>query len=122
MDSLVELLADSVRRQREEQRRHYRREPKSARQVISRVMQQKAYAELQVSSELQTAWRNAVGEQLVQQTRIGRIRRGVLDVFVGNSVVLQELSFQKQQILSELQQNSVGEAVRDIRFHSGSMT
>ena len=122
MNETVDLLVDSVRRQREEQRRYYGREPKSAKQVVARVMQQKAYAELEVRDELENAWRAVVGQDLFQQTRLGRIRRGVLDVVVGNSVVLQELTFRKHLIVDQLRKSFGGKAIRDIRFSSGSTT
>ena len=128
MEEIQQILQDSLQRQDEEQRRYFGRAPKAARQVIARVMQQKGYAQLQVQSELQSAWRTVVGEQLSQQTRVGRIRKGVLDVFVGNSVVLQELTFQKHQLLSQLRSSDAlqvkgkNNAIHDIRFHSGPMT
>ena len=37
-------------------------------------------------------------------TRPGNIRRGVLEVFVANSTLLQELAFQKTQLLERLRQ------------------
>ncbi|MEM9828103.1 MAG: DUF721 domain-containing protein [Planctomycetota bacterium] len=47
--------------------------------------------------------------------RVGRLRAGVLQIHVGDSVMLQELNFQKRSILRRLQKD-FPDQVHDLRF------
>ena len=51
----------------------------------------------------------------------GRLRRGTLEVTASNSTIIQELTFQKQQILTQLQAALPDARIRDIRFRVGSI-
>jgi hypothetical protein len=72
--------------------------------LLNRVIQQKGYAAVQSTELLQEAWSEAVGPDLRGQTRIGKVARGSLLVFVPNKVVQMELEFAKPKILKVLQQ------------------
>jgi hypothetical protein len=65
------------------------------------------------------AWRSAVGPQIAARTSPGKIRHSVLSVTVSSSVWLQELQFMKQDILEQLNQQTLKEPVTDIRFSVG---
>ena len=52
----------------------------------------------------------------VIQVATGKLSRGLLEVAVENSAVLQELAFSKQQIIAELNGLLDGQRIRDIRF------
>jgi predicted nucleic acid-binding Zn ribbon protein len=54
-------------------------------------------------------------------TRPDRLRRGTLEVTATNSAIVQELTFQKQQILTQLNTELPDARVRDIRFRIGSI-
>ncbi len=55
-------------------------------------------------------------------TRPGRIRRGILEVTAANSMIIQELTYQKQQILTQLQTALPDAKIRDIRFRVGNIS
>jgi hypothetical protein len=71
--------------------------------LIQKVIQQRGYAAVQAADALRDAWRDAVGEVLANQTRVGNVSRGALLVFVPNHVVRTELEFRKTDILRALQ-------------------
>ena len=49
-------------------------------------MSQRGYGQIMVNDEIQNVWSELVGKQLANMSRVGRIRQGVLDVFVANSM------------------------------------
>jgi predicted nucleic acid-binding Zn ribbon protein len=97
----------------------YRPGAKPISSVINRLMTRRGYARIQASNDWDMAWREAVGQELAQHSRTGNIRRGVLDVFVRNSAVVQELTFCKQRLIKQLARLSPDQKVRDLRFRVG---
>jgi hypothetical protein len=63
----------------------------------------------------------AVGPQLAPFTRVGKLQRGVLEVVVANSTVLQELTFAQADILAQLALREASAAVRKLRFRTGQI-
>jgi len=82
-------------------------------------MARRGYGRVQSAGMLSESWRQAAGEQLGGQTRPGQVRRGVLEVFVGNSTLAQEISFQKTALLKKLAELAPDEKIRDLRFKVG---
>jgi predicted nucleic acid-binding Zn ribbon protein len=58
---------------------------------------------------------------LARFTRPGQVRRGVLEVTVSNSTIVQELTFQKERILAVLRAKRPDARIRDLRFRIGSV-
>ncbi len=56
---------------------------------------------------------------LAKYTHPGRLRRGVLEITVANSMTIQELTFQKQDVLKKLQAELPDAKIRDLRFRVG---
>ena len=83
------VCSDIAKRQR------YRPGAKRISGVINQLMTRRGYARIQAANDWDMSWREAVGQDLAQHSRTGNIRRGVLDVFVRNSAVVQELTFAK---------------------------
>jgi hypothetical protein len=71
--------------------------------LLQRVIQQKGYAAVQSTNELLDVWNEAVGKDLIGQTRVGKVARGALQVFVPNQVIRTEVEFRKGTILRVLQ-------------------
>jgi len=86
---------------------------------MSRLMARRGYASLQEAAQWAETWRSTVGVGLAQQSRVGRLYRGVLEIVVSNSVVLQELTFKKGALLRQLKAQSL--SLRDIRFRVGDI-
>jgi predicted nucleic acid-binding Zn ribbon protein len=70
--------------------------------VISELLNRRGYARVRADAAYADAWSEAAGEQMARYTRPGNLRRGVLEVLVANSTLMQELTFQKQAILNRL--------------------
>jgi hypothetical protein len=100
-------------------RQRWLRTPTKATRLISDLFARHGLAQTQASEELATAWRAVVGETWAKQTRVGPIRRGVCEVTVANSALLQQISFQQRDILSQLQSRQPHFNIRQIRFRVG---
>jgi hypothetical protein len=69
---------------------------------------------------IEQAWNKAAGAELGRQTRIGALRRGVLEIEVGNAVLLQELTqFHKRKLLDQMKRKLSGVNLKDLRFRAG---
>ena len=110
---------DVLRRRKSIGRRFRSRQPKAVADVVAQVMQKKAYAEVRTAGELADAWRAAVPEPYAKQTTVGGIRNGVLEIVVANSLVAQELGFQKEQLLESVQSKLPEAGIRQIRIKAG---
>ena len=96
-----------------------RRGPQAVRDIVAEVISRSGIGRTQSIGVRDNAWREALGEALAKQTRPGAVRRGTLEVIVANSTLLQELSFQKTDIVNRLTQHAPELAVRDIKFRVG---
>ena len=114
--------ADFAARRDREQRRHYARRPKKLGDVLAQLITARGYGRIQADAELAAAWQAAAGETIARYTCPGRVRRGVFEITVSNSIIIQELTFQKQQILAELQSQLPDTRIRDLRFRVGSIS
>jgi predicted nucleic acid-binding Zn ribbon protein len=113
--------ADFAARRQREQRRHYARRPKKIADVLAQLITARGYGRIQAEADFTAAWQAAAGEALARHTRPGRLRRGLLEITVTNSTVVQELTFQKQRILAELQAQVPDARIRDLRFRLGTI-
>jgi predicted nucleic acid-binding Zn ribbon protein len=87
--------------------------------VVARLMVRRGYGRELSSAIEEEVWRQAVGEVLAQHSRPGQTRRGVLQITVRNSTVLQELIFQKSELLQTLAERLPDAGIRDLRFRVG---
>ncbi len=97
-----------------------RRGPKPLSEILGELFASRGFGRLQALKELEDAWNAAVGEPGCRQTKLGEVRRGVLNVTVAHPALLEELAaFQKPALLAALRQNAPGTVVHDIRFRVG---
>ncbi len=96
--------------------------PRHIGDVISQLSARRGYGRVQAAGACVEAWRQAAGEQLAARTRATTVRRGVLEVLVGNSTLAQELGFQKKDLLRRLAELIPEENIRDLRFRVAPMT
>ena len=95
------------------------RKPQPIADVLARLLARRGYARERSNGACAAAWNEAVGEPLAQQTRPGTIRGGVLEVLAANSTLLQELTFQKHELLQKLGRLLPDQPVRELRFRLG---
>jgi predicted nucleic acid-binding Zn ribbon protein len=122
MDPANNAAADFAARRQREQRRHYAKRPKKIGDVLAQLITARGYGRIQADAELVAAWSSAAGQPLARFTRPGQVRRGVLEVTVSNSTIVQELTFQKERILTALQAELSHAHIRDLRFRIGAVT
>jgi predicted nucleic acid-binding Zn ribbon protein len=89
--------------------------PQAIGRIVSRLLARTGYDREQGAEAVAAAWREAVPAGLAAHARAGRVRRGVLEVFVSHSAVIQEFSFQKQALLARLQASLPAAGITDIR-------
>ena len=63
----------------------------------------------------------AAGPLAAKYTRVGLLRRGTLEVIVANSVLVQELGFQKGGLLKSLSELLPGQGITNLRFRLGAI-
>lgn len=99
-----------------------RRGPRPLADILGDLFTVRGYGRLLARQELENAWNVALGEPYCRQTRLGEVRRGVLNVTVAHSTLLEELAaFRKSTLLHALQACALGMTIHDIRFQVGSV-
>lgn len=99
-----------------------RRGPKPVSDILGDLFATRGFARLRAQKELEDAWKAAVGEPASRLTRLGEVRRGVLNVTVAHSTLLEELAaFQKPALLAALRRDAPGTLIHDIRFRVGTV-
>ena len=93
--------------------------PQPIAEVLADLITRRGYAREQSSANYEQAWRTAVGEFLAGHTRCGLVRRGKLEVVVANSTLVQEITFRKQTIVSELTRLLPDEKIADLKLRVG---
>lgn len=89
-------------------------------EVLSRLFVARGWGRRQAQLHLEKAWAEAVGSEGAKQTRVAGLRRGVLEVTVGNAVLLQELAhYQKRRLLEQMRSRLPGTTLTDLRFRAG---
>jgi predicted nucleic acid-binding Zn ribbon protein len=94
---------------------------KKVSEALSTVLARSGCARVLSNQALVTHWQQCVGNRLAQHTRIASVKRGVLEVIVRNSIVLQELTFERQNILRKWSTSATQPAITDLRFRVGSI-
>jgi hypothetical protein len=93
--------------------------PKTMASVMSQLLAKRGYAQVQTAASCAAAWRDAVGEKLARDTRVGNVSRGVLEVLVRNSSINQELAFLKAKIVKSLALSAPEQKIRNLRIRVG---
>ncbi|MFM8986645.1 MAG: DUF721 domain-containing protein [Planctomycetia bacterium] len=89
--------------------------PVSIGRIVSRLMARTGYDRELAADGLATAWQAAAPPALQGASRAGLVRRGVLEVFVSHSALVQELGFQKREVLARLAELAPAAGITDIR-------
>jgi predicted nucleic acid-binding Zn ribbon protein len=99
-----------------------RRGPRPLSEILGELFTVRGYGRLRARQELEDAWNAAVGEPSCRQTRLGEVRRGVLNVTVAHSTLLEELAaFRKPALLAALRTDAPATTIHDIRFRVGEI-
>ena len=97
------------------------RGPQQIGDILAEMMARKGFARARGEAAYREAWKQSVGEAVAQYTRPGKLSRGLLEVIVANSMLIQELTFQKAALLESLKNKLPDEKIRDLRFKVGTV-
>lgn len=96
------------------------RGPENLSDILGRLFTSRGWGRKNDRLRLEQAWMSAAGEDWAKQTRVGGIRRGVLEVDVRNAVLMQELTqFHKKKLLEKLRISLAGMRLTDLKFRAG---
>jgi hypothetical protein len=94
--------------------------PELLSEILGRLFTARGWGRRQERLRFERAWAEAVGPEGARQTRVGALRRGILEVIVGNGVLLQEMAhYHKRRLLEQVRQRLPGATIHDIRFRAG---
>lgn len=87
--------------------------------ILGRLFTARGWGRRQGRLQLETAWAEAIGPEGGAHTQVGNLRRGVLEILVDNSVLLQELAhYQKRRLLEQLRSRLPDVTITDLRFRA----
>ena len=112
-------VLDLIRRGQRVQSAAARNKPKRIGDIISQVMARKGYGQAKTASEIEAAWKTVAGS-FASVTRVGAVRSGVLTIYVANHAIMQELTFRKRELQTQLAQRLPRHRLRDLRFRDGA--
>lgn len=84
--------------------------------IVSQLMSRRGYACVASDNALTDSIATSVGPALAGSITVGKLSRGVLHLYAVDSVVMQELTFQKRKILKALGKDHPQANITDIRF------
>jgi hypothetical protein len=91
-------------------------------EILSRLFTARGWGRRQDRLRLEQAWADSLAACGLArgQTRVNGLRRGVLEVLVDNSVLLQELAhFHKRRLLEQMRGRISGTTINDLRLRAG---
>lgn len=103
------------------QRKRFGVRPKTAGHLVNQLLARHGIAQQQYANELQANWDQVVGAKWNQLTRPAQLNRGVLEIIVANSMVNQQLTFEKQKLLKSMQKLMPNLNLKDLRFRVGKV-
>jgi predicted nucleic acid-binding Zn ribbon protein len=96
--------------------------PQAIGDILSELVARQGCARVQSVAALEAAWTEAAGGLAAKHTQVGAVRRGTLEVTVAHSVLMQELRFQKEELLEKLTIRLPDGGIKDLRFHVGTVS
>ena len=97
--------------------------PRPLSEALSELIALKGLARSRGEAQLASIWTEVAGSSISKQTRVVGIKRGVLEVGVANSSMLNELvGFHKRSLLETLQERYEYLKIRDLKFRLNSVS
>ncbi len=95
--------------------------PENIADILGRLFTSRGWGRKNDRLVLEAAWAAAVGPEVVAQTRVLGMRRGVLEVEVRSGPLLQELAqFHKRALLGKLRPALPAVTLTDLKFRAGA--
>lgn len=102
-----------------ERRQRYLGMPKTASRWVNQIVARFGVAQTQSAGELESVWSEVVGEALAGRTKAGPVRRGVCEITVENSSLLQQIVFRQKEYLQQMQIKKPHFGITSLRFRVG---
>jgi predicted nucleic acid-binding Zn ribbon protein len=97
------------------------RGPENLADILGRLFTSRGWGRKTERLRLESAWAAAAGEELLKDTAVLGIRRGVLEVAVRNAVLMSELTqFHKRALLTKLRAAMPGVTLTDLKFRAAA--
>lgn len=96
--------------------------PEKLGNLLAQLMTARGYGRVGAGERLLEAWQQAAGEAIAKVSAPGAIKRGTLEVTVTSSMLMQELGFQKEQLVERLQKLLPDEKITKLKFRVGKVT
>jgi predicted nucleic acid-binding Zn ribbon protein len=95
--------------------------PENIADILGRMFTSRGWGRKNDRLRLEGAWASAAGAELLKDTQVLGIKRGVLEVAVRNAVLLQELTqFHKRSLLTKLRAAMPGVTLTDLKFRAAA--
>lgn len=108
--------------ERFQERRRESAGPQSVGRVISRLLSSRGYDREQSAGRLAAVWEEVAPPSFRNRSRAGAVRRGVLEVVVSHSALVQEMGFHKEELLRRLGEAVPAEGIADIKCRVGDVS
>jgi hypothetical protein len=96
--------------------------PEKLGEILGKLFVARGWGRKQERLKLEKAWMVSAGEDYAPLTKVSALKKGILEVLVANSALLQELAqFQKRSILARLRVELSGVEITDLRFRYGKI-
>jgi hypothetical protein len=95
-------------------------EPEPIKEVLARLFTARGWGRRQGRLQLERAWADAVGSEYDEKTRVLGLKRGVFEIEVASSLVVQELThYHRKRLLAALRAKLPGQTIKELRFKVG---
>lgn len=97
------------------------RGPENLADILGRLFTSRGWGRKNDRLRLESAWASAAGAELLKDTAVLGLRRGVLEVAVRNAVLMSELAqFHKRGLLTKLRAAMPGVTLTDLKFRAAA--
>jgi predicted nucleic acid-binding Zn ribbon protein len=95
--------------------------PENLGDILGRLFTSRGWGRKNDRLRLESAWASAAGAELLKDTAVLGLRRGVLEVAVRNAVLMSELAqFHKRGLLTKLRAAMPGVTLTDLKFRAAA--
>jgi predicted nucleic acid-binding Zn ribbon protein len=97
------------------------RGPENIGDILGRLFTSRGWGRKNDRLRLESAWAAAAGMELLKDTRVLSIKRGVMEIAVRNAVLMQELTqFHKRTLLTKIRAAMPGAILTDLKFRAAA--
>ena len=121
----AEKLRDFEKKRAAQQRGFHGRSPKRIGNVLAQLVQRRGYAQVRAAGQREEAWEQVLRDESLEQwaesTRVAGLKRGVLEIHVASSLLMQELTFYKEQLLRGIIKALPDDGIKQIKLRVASI-